>query len=219
MERFGSRTTQRPHPVAPRAGASCWQPPRTATRLALPSTSSTAFTGGEGPARGPILHRDLLDEHHGRIATVLGPRDRERSQAGLPLPNDWAFIVHPGLPRGKSVPLRDPAPATIRSGLGIALDGEGVSNSGQLRYMTPLRVDAYRDPVPGFDGAWSAVFATTDESGYIVAVQSRRDTTALTRVLLEKLALPAGIPFALGLLGLGSIALTRRRRCALNSLL
>jgi len=62
----------------------------------------------------------LLDDHHGRIAAVLGPRDRERG-APLPLPNDLTFIVHPGLTRGQALTLQNPAPATIRSALGLSL--------------------------------------------------------------------------------------------------
>ena len=153
----------------------------------------------------------LLDDRHGRIATVLGPRDRERAQANLPLPSDLTFIVHPGLLRGQALPLRQPEPIRIRAALGIPSDTEA-ANRNKLRYAAPLRVDDYRDPVAGFEGAWSAVFAAADESGYVVAVQSRRDVTPLGQVLVEKLALPAGIPFAVGLLTLGFLGLARRRQ-------
>jgi hypothetical protein len=153
----------------------------------------------------------LLDDHHGRITGVLGPRDRERTEANLPLPNDFTFIVHPGLARGQAVPLLQPEPAAIRAALGISVNSDPNANLGSLRYAPPLRIDHYRDPVPGFDGEWSAVIAAADESGYLVAVQSRRDMTPLGDVLLEKLALPAGLPLLVGLLCLAFFGLTRRR--------
>jgi hypothetical protein len=158
----------------------------------------------------------LLDDRHGRIAAVLGPRDRERDQALKPLPSDLTFIVHPGLLHGQALALVRPEPGTIRAALGISLDSEA-ANRNQLRYAAPYAVDDYRDPVPGFDGAWSAVFAAADESGYVVAVQSRRDVTPLGQVLMEKLALPAGIPFSVGLLALGFVGLARRRRAPVSS--
>jgi serine/threonine protein kinase len=150
----------------------------------------------------------LLDDHNGRIASVLGPRDRERHQAHLALPADLTFIVHPGLERGQALALRDPSPTTIRAGLGISSEAKDATL--QLRYTAPLRVDDYRDPVQHFDGAWSATFAAADESGYIVGVQSRRDTTRIAHVVIEKLALPAGVPFAVGFLSLALIGLARR---------
>ncbi len=152
----------------------------------------------------------LLDDHHGRIAAVLGPRDRERG-APLPLPSDLTFIVHPGLSRGQALSLERPAPAEIRASLGLSLSAESPENPEKLRYSAPFRVDSYRDPVPGFDGVWSAVFAAADESGYLVAVQSRRDTTPLAQALLTKLAQTAGVPFGLALLTLIVLGLTRRR--------
>ena len=48
--------------------------------------------------------------------------------------------------------------------------------------------------------------------GYIVAVASRRDDTPISRALLSRLALPAGVPFSIALLGLGMSAVARRRR-------
>ena len=153
----------------------------------------------------------LLDDHHGRIATVLGPRDRERAEKDLPLPNDLTFIVHPGLAHGQSLRLLEPEPSLIRAALGIAADTGAEANPRRLRYAAPLRVDDYHDPVPGFAGAWAAVFAAADESGYLVAVQSRRDVTPLAREVMSKLALPAGIPFSVGLLGWYILARRRRR--------
>ena len=152
----------------------------------------------------------LLDDHHGRIAAVLGPRDRERG-APLPPPSDLTFIVHPGLSHGQALSLEQPEPAEIRAALGLSLTAESNENPGKLRYSAPFRVDEYRDPVPGFDGVWSAVFAAADESGYLVAVQSRRDVTPLAQALLAKLALPALLPFGVALLTLLGLGLTRRR--------
>ncbi|MEO6599832.1 MAG: hypothetical protein ABIQ16_08180, partial [Polyangiaceae bacterium] len=152
----------------------------------------------------------LLDDHHGRIAAVLGPRDRERG-APLPLPSDLTFIVHPGLKRGQALTLQRPAPSTIRSALGLLLIPEGDENPRKLRYSAPLRIDDYRDPVPGFDGAWAAVFAAADESGYLVAVQSRRDVTPLAQALTAKLVPSAGVPFGVALLTLIALGFARRR--------
>lgn len=152
----------------------------------------------------------LLDDHHGRIAAVLGPRDRERG-APLPLPSDLTFIVHPGFMHGQALSLERPEPRAIRAALGLSLTAELPENRNELRYAAPYRVDEYRDPVPGFEGVWSAVFAAADESGYVVAVQSRRDATPLSQALLAKLAQSAGVPFGMALLTLIALALTRRR--------
>lgn len=154
----------------------------------------------------------VLDDRHGRIAAVLGPRDRDRAAAHLPLPNDLSFIVHPGLAKGQQAKLLHPNPAVIRSALGVSLDMNSREAPDRLRYATPFRVDDYRDPIPGYEGAWSGVFASADESGYIVAVSSRRDETSVTRALVEKLALPASVPISFALTGLAILALARGPR-------
>lgn len=148
-------------------------------------------------------------DRSGRVAAVLGPLDRDRAGADLPLPTDLSFIVHPGLTKGKQIKLQRPDPASIRRALGLALNPQS-RPSDHLSYATPFRVDDYRDPVRRFEGAWSAVFATADDSGYIVAVASRRDDTPLGVELLSKLALPAGLPFSVILLGLVLVAVARR---------
>jgi hypothetical protein len=121
-------------------------------------------------------------------------------------------MVHPGLPRGQVSTLRVPDQAKLRAGLGVDFGAEDVTNRSRLRYAAPLRIDNYEDPVPGFEGVWAAVFATADDSGYLVAVQSRRDTTPLRTALAQQLALPAGVPFTASLLGLVLFAWARRGR-------
>jgi hypothetical protein len=152
----------------------------------------------------------VLDDRKARIAAVIGPRDRERKDASRPLPSDLTFIVHPGLARGETRQLLEPAPTDLRAALGLSAS-VSASNPGKLRYAAPYRVDQYRDPIPGFEGDWSAFFASADESGFVVAVQSRRDVTPVSQILLQRLALPTGIPFALTLFGLAAVALARRR--------
>jgi eukaryotic-like serine/threonine-protein kinase len=159
----------------------------------------------------------LLDDHHGRIAAVLGPRDRERGAASQPPPNDLTFIVHPGLAKGQAQHLLQPEPSLIRGALGISSDPHAAADSDRLRYAAPLRVDQYADPTPGYEGAWSAVFAAADESGYVVAVASRRDSTPLVSVLFDNLALPAGVPFSLGLVVLAIAGLEQLRRAAAST--
>jgi serine/threonine protein kinase len=156
----------------------------------------------------------VLDDRTSRIAAVLGPRDRDRIEAKGPLPDDITFIVHPGLAHGAMQRLLQPAPATLRAELGISIHDDGQNGVGKLRYAAPHRVDHYRDPIEGFEGAWSAVFAAADASGYIVAVQSRSETTPIARVVAQRLALPAGVPFSVALLILASLALTRRKPVA-----
>jgi eukaryotic-like serine/threonine-protein kinase len=153
----------------------------------------------------------VLDDRNSRIAAVLGPRDRDRADAGRPLPSDITFIVHPGLARGQTQRLHQPAPTVLRAALGISAQGDADADAGKLRYAAPLRVDDYRDPIAGFEGAWSAVFAAADASGYVVADQSRRDGSPLAHVLFRDLALPAGVPFGIGLATLVCVALARRR--------
>jgi serine/threonine protein kinase len=156
----------------------------------------------------------VLDDRHGRVAAVLGPRDRDRAAAHLPLPTDLSFIVHPGLTKGQQARLVDPDPNVIRSALGLALDMNSRDAPDRLRYAAPFRIDAYRDPIPGYEGAWSAVFASADESGYIVAVASRRDETPVMRAIIAKLALPASVPLSFALTGLAILAAARRSRDA-----
>jgi hypothetical protein len=155
----------------------------------------------------------VLDDRNARIAAVLGPRDRDRHEARLPLPSDIHVIVHPGLDYGHAARLHQPTPAALRAGLGIvgSSDENSPGDPGRLRYAAPYRVDDYRDPVAGFEGAWSAVFAAADASGYIVAVQSRRDLTPLTLLVARKLAIPAYL-FGVTLVALIAVALTRQRR-------
>jgi serine/threonine protein kinase len=154
----------------------------------------------------------VLDDRNARVAAVLGPRDRDRHEARLPLPSDLHVIVHPGLDHGHARRLHQPTPAVLRAGLGIASSDENSpGDPGKLRYAAPYRVDDYRDPVAGFEGAWSAVFAAADASGYIVAVQSRRDVTPLAELVARKLAIPAYL-FGVTLLALIAVAITRHRR-------
>jgi serine/threonine protein kinase len=156
----------------------------------------------------------VLDDRHRRVAAVLGPRDRDRAAADLPLPTDLSFIVHPGLAKGQQAKLSHPDPAVIRSALGLSLDMNNREAPDRLRYAAPFRVDDYRDPIPGYEGAWSGVFTSADESGYIVAVASRRDETSVARAVLGKLAFPASVPMSFGLTGLAILAAARRARGA-----
>lgn len=158
----------------------------------------------------------VLDDRHGRVAAVLGPRDRDRAAAHLPLPTDLSFVVHPGLAKGQQAKLLRPDPTVIRSALGLSLDMNSREAPDRLRYAAPFRVDHYRDPIPGYEGTWSGVFASADESGYIVAVASRRDETSDLRAILEKLAFPASVPISFALTGLALLALARRARGALS---
>jgi eukaryotic-like serine/threonine-protein kinase len=154
----------------------------------------------------------LLSDKNGRISTVIGPRDRERAQADLSMPKSPTFMVHPGLPPGHLSTLRVPNQAKLLAGLGVDFGDEDITNRGGLRYSAPFRIDNYEDPVPGFEGAWAAVFAAADDSGYLVAVQSRRDVTPLRTALAQQLALPAGVPFGASLFGLVLFGWSRRRR-------
>jgi hypothetical protein len=152
----------------------------------------------------------VTGDRSGRVAAVLGPRDRDRANAERPLPTDLPFIVHPGLAKGQLVTLLQPEPKTIRDALGLSLPVDSGSGPAALRYAAPFRVDTYQDPVPGYEGDWSAVFATADASGYMVAVASRRDETPLARALLGKLGPEAGVPFSLTLFGMVLWAIARR---------
>jgi hypothetical protein len=147
----------------------------------------------------------LAEEHPHRITALLGPRDRERSQTNQALPSGFTFVAHPGLSRGQEYQLREPAPQRIRDALGIPASPEA------LRYAAPLRVRDYRDPLPGFEGNWSAAFAPIDESGFVVVVQSQRDRPAPLAPALERLAAPTGAIFLLGGGLLLSIVARRRR--------
>jgi len=158
----------------------------------------------------------LLDDRHGRTTAVLGPRDRERNAASLPLPTDLTFIVHPGLVKGQAQHLLDPSPAVIRGALGIANDARSDQGSNRLRYAAPYRADDYRDPTPGYGGRWSAVFAAADESGFVVAVASRRSEGSFARRVYEQIELPLWVLLGLGLLGSTLLGLEQLRRASLR---
>ncbi|HEY3496049.1 MAG TPA: serine/threonine protein kinase [Polyangiaceae bacterium] len=142
----------------------------------------------------------LADQRKAYVTALLGPRDNDRADGSRPLPSGYTFVAHPGLGPGQLVELRRPAPDWMRAQLGIP------NGSPELRYGTPLRVDDYYDPVFS-SGPWAATFSPVYDSGYVVVVQSlRRNESAISR-LLDKLTVPAGIPFSAALLLLTGLKL------------
>lgn len=147
----------------------------------------------------------LADGQQGRIAALLGPRGVDRKDAGRPPPNDLTFMVHPELAPGAEYRLENPKPNAIRTALGIP------NESGELRYVPPLLVRDYVDPVLGGAGTWTAAIAPVHASGYVVVVQSPVLGKTPLGTLLAEAPLSIGVPFALGLALLFAFGLRRGR--------
>ncbi|HEX9620852.1 MAG TPA: protein kinase, partial [Polyangiaceae bacterium] len=108
-----------------------------------------------------------------RLAVLIGLRDRERSEAYDPLPDEHRVLVHERLKRGQAVTL-DPdrkALAWLRG-----LDRQYRAEPGpQLRFAAASATfaeDDHRDPIPGFEGRWLAGFAPVGRTAYAVVVQT-----------------------------------------------
>jgi serine/threonine protein kinase len=146
----------------------------------------------------------VKDGPTGHFTALLGPRGMDRNDVGRPL--GFTFVVHPGLSPGREYELKYPEPGLIRSRLGIPADSEG------LRYVEPLLVRDYRDPVAERDGQWTAALAPVDESGFLVLVQSPRapDRSRWAFLSERELAIPAAL-FCVGLAALLGMHLRSRR--------
>jgi hypothetical protein len=105
--------------------------------------------------------------------------------------------VHPSLSEGKECPLKYPQPSVIRSTLGIPTASDG------LRYVEPLTVRDYQDPVLEHPGLWTAALAPVDESGFVVLVQSPREPDRSPWAFLDDREL--AVPMALFVAGLAAL--------------
>jgi serine/threonine-protein kinase len=114
---------------------------------------------------GAVVVKDGPAAH---LTALLAPRAGDRKDIGRSPPDGFTFVVHPGLVPGSEYQLKYPEPAQIRARLGIP------AASGGLRYVEPLGVREYRDPVVAGPGLWTAALAPVDESGFVVLVQSPR---------------------------------------------
>jgi serine/threonine protein kinase len=143
----------------------------------------------------------LVDGPAGHLTALLGPRGADRKDLGHPPPTGFTFIVHPNLSPGKEYQLRYPEPERIRASLGIRAQADG------LRYVSPLLVPDYHDPVNEPEGLWTAALASVDESGFVVLVQSRRAPGRTRFAGFRELA----AEIALFAIGLGALTLLHAR--------
>jgi hypothetical protein len=146
----------------------------------------------------------LQDGPSGHVTALLGPRGADRKDIGGPPPDGFTFVVHPDLSEGKEYQLKHPEPRAIRAALGIP------AAVGGLRYVEPLLVRAYRDPVAGRPGLWTAALAPVDESGFVVLVESPRAPDRSRWALLRDQDLALLALFSLGFAAL--LVLHRRSR-------
>ena len=148
----------------------------------------------------------------GRMIALLAPRGRDRDTPTGPRVQDFYFIVHPLLPSGHGVPLKEPGRAALERAFGVAAPaGEQFS----LRWTPPLLLTDYRDPLLESGQSSLAAFAPVGRTGYIVVVQTSKDALARDgRALAHQLAWRAGVPLAVGalLLGLTVFSTVRRKR-------
>jgi serine/threonine-protein kinase len=151
----------------------------------------------------------------GRITTaLLGPRDNDRSDGpNAPPRPDFTFLFHPGLVDvGAEYTLKSPSPAQLREAFGPAAP-PGAQFS--LQYRPPLKVANFRDPIAKVQGSWLAAFAPVGETGFVVLVESPRQSILRWPGLFTRaLALPATLALALApaLISVAALLLVRRRR-------
>ena len=153
-------------------------------------------------ALGSVL---LADDDERHISALIGPRDNERMNGSRALPTGFTFVAHPRLQQGELREQSNLDPTSLRAELGIP------SDSGARRYTKPLRIDDYVDPL--FPSQrWAAAFAPVGVSGYVVVVQTRRESPSVPRLLFDLLAVPAGIPLSLALAVLVALKLAQLQR-------
>jgi hypothetical protein len=153
-----------------------------------------AATISSNKSFGSVHLEDGATRH---LTALLGPRGADRKDRDGPPPDGFTFVVHPSLSEGKEYQLKYPQPASIRSALGIP------TASGGLRYINPLTVRAYQDPVLEHPGLWTAALAPVDESGFIVLVQSPREPDRSHWAFLADREL--AVPFSLFVAGLAAL--------------
>jgi eukaryotic-like serine/threonine-protein kinase len=124
----------------------------------------------------------MQDAEGGRVSTLLGPRDVDRSEPHRAREHErFVFLVHDGLRDGEEV-----AAARVPA-LNAALQHASAPGAQfSLKYVRPHQEAEYEDPVRGFEGSWLAAFAPVGGTGYVVAVQSPR--TDLLEALYRFLA-------------------------------
>jgi serine/threonine-protein kinase len=111
----------------------------------------------------------------GRIITALiGPRGHDRASGPeAPAPSDFTFLVHPRMDRGVEYPVRTPSPERLRQRFGLsAPPGHQLS----LQYAPALQIADYHDPIPGFPGDWLAALAPVGKTGFLMLVETPKET-------------------------------------------
>jgi serine/threonine-protein kinase len=165
-----------------------------AVLLALPGTGSTLGA----------LHLNNPDGAPHRTAMLVAPRDRNRDEAGGPLPEDYIVLLHDALEHGDS----------------RLLDAETTRQLNRMRHALPsvegdqLRIPEswpdetatqYRDPLAkDEERSWLAAFAPVGHTGFAVIVETRADMALAGDKVLAQRLMRWGVLFLLGevLLGL-----------------
>jgi hypothetical protein len=65
----------------------------------------------------------------------------------------------------------------------------------------PTADNAYRDPVPGYEGRWLAGFMPVGDTGFVVIVQSRYEAAVEPTALLRHVVVASFVGLVLFLLG------------------
>ena len=113
----------------------------------------------------------------GPMAVIVAPRDRSR--ATTEGEGDYVVILHDGLTHGAGIAMDSPRLRELRATR---------KERNQLRWIDPdpITDDAYRDPVPGFEGRWLAGFAPVGDTGFVVIVQTRYDAALKPNTRLSR---------------------------------
>jgi hypothetical protein len=142
---------------------------------------------------------------------LLSLRDRERSEADLPPPQEFRVLIHDGLSHGATVGMKAPP----LSALEREIREEHPPARRQFRLPKSLKTrqsDQYRDSVAGFEGRWLGGFARVGETPYVVVVQTRYAAIEIvTRWLWRLVACSAAfLTIGLAVLFVGFPSLRRR---------
>jgi serine/threonine-protein kinase len=150
-------------------------------------------------ATGSTLGSLSLNDIHAqrRTAVLVALRDRSRSEATAPLPDEYIVLLHDGMERGDTTPLGRETTGRLEEARARLPEARGA----QLRMPEPwptVSLAEHEDPLASASGPWLAAFAPVGYTGMGVIVQTRSEAAlAPDKALARRLVLWGGLPFLL----------------------
>lgn len=178
------------------------------------STPLYAQAGGMVGVMGASVPSDSTlgsaDLSGSAIGVIISPRDRSREEADGPLPDDYVYVVHPGLAQGRQVVFGDGDKRGLREARELSCEGERGIPGPACVVADPN----FRDAVPGYEGRWLAGLAPITGSPFVMVVQTRDDDALRPGSVLWEWLLRFSGPMGAGALLLGGLLYVglRRRR-------